>query len=291
MRRFYMFFVLIGLLYVDPVAAAETQSYCNSKYNYCLEVPTFLRAQGEPPAQDGQIFLSQDGLSSIKVWGSWNVLNQTLEQHLKVALKDRKITFRQVFKNAYILSGYQANQIFYQKTIFENDRFRTVLFQYPKSQKKQFDSVITPTIKSFIATETTPSWAGMWKFSEKNDRESHYLLLKGSPEKPVGIYTGSEDSEYLFFFKVAVSNLIILPDGTIRFRLGPRYLLSNPQSPKTPPLIKNPFNAGKTGVELNYVGKISGNSLRLQCKTGAKGTPGIDECWKPAMDFIRITTP
>lgn len=132
-------------------ALAANQHYCNTKYSYCLEIPDTLRPQREPPAHDGLEFCPADGQGKLLVWGSWNVLSQTLGQHLVEARKGRKVTYQRQFKDYYVLSGYEGTQVFYQKTVLEKGRFRTVLFLYPPSRKVQFDPLIAPVINSFVS--------------------------------------------------------------------------------------------------------------------------------------------
>jgi len=272
---------------VSGGAVGKTLRYCNSKYDYCLQVPHFLIPQGEPPAMDGQVFLSADKQSELRVWGQWDVLGQNLQESLKSAGKGKTVTYQQQFKNGYVLSGFSGKQIFYQKSILEAGRYRHLSLRYPVHAKAQFDQLIPVLLKSFVGDQS-PGWAGLWKYSEKDPKQSHYLLLKGSEANPKGIYTGSESDEYLFYIKVGVSQLQISPEGQIRFKLGPRHLFQTPQDPKTPPNIKAPLNAGMTGVEWLYQGQIKGDTLKLNCKVGDKGIAGIDTCWLPEMTFVRV---
>lgn len=269
-------------------APAKTQRYCNAKYDYCVSVPSSLKPQYAPPAQDGQVFLSDDMFVQIHVMANLNVFNQTIVESYQAELKRKKLTYHQLLKDSYVISGMdEGGSIFYQKTVLEAGRFRSLLFLYPPARKAEFDRLIPEVLKSFVGSQT-PAWAGLWKFAEKDPKQSHYLLLKGSEANPAGVYTGSEEDEYLFFTKVGVSQLQISPDGGIRFKLGPRSLFQTPQDPKTPPVIKSPANAGMTGVEWIFEGKIKGNTLKLSCKVGDKGIPGVDRCWKPEMTFIKV---
>jgi len=261
--------------------------YCNPKYDYCLSVPTFLMPQGEPPALDGQVFLSADKQAELRVWGQWDVLGQTLEESRKSAGKGKTVTYQQRLKNGYVLSGYSGKQIFYQITFLEAGRYRHLTLRYPVQAKAKFDQLIPVLIKSFVGSES-PAWAGLWKFSEKDPKQSHYLWLKGSEAQPAGVYTGSESDEYLFYIKVGVSHLQISPEGRISFKIGPRPLFQTPQNPQTPPVIKSPVYAAWTGVEFKYEGQISGNQLTLRCTLGEKGIPGIDACWLPEMTFVKV---
>lgn len=269
-------------------ASVKTQRYCNAKYDYCVSVPNFLKPQGVPPAQDGQVFQSDDTVVQIHVWGNYNVLNQTLGESYQAALKQKKVTYHQLLKDAYVVSGKdESGSIFYQKSVLEAGRFRTVMFLYPPARKAEMDHLIPEVLKTFVGSQT-PAWAGLWKFAEKDPKQSQFLLLKGSEANPAGVYTGSEEDEYLFYTKVGVSQLQISPEGSIRFKLGPRSLFQTPQDPKTPPVIKSPVNAGMTGVEWLFEGHIKGNTLKLRCKVGDNGIPGVDRCWKPEMNFVKV---
>jgi hypothetical protein len=278
-----------GTTLADPVQTpAKSQRYCNAKFDYCLSVPAFLKPVEGEPDPSGQVFVSEDMFTQIHVVGSLNVYQQTLEKWYQAELKLKKYTFHRREKDAVVLAWKEENgQLVYQKTVLEKGRIRTVIFLYPQFRKAEIEKLIPEVLKTFVGDQS-PAWAGLWKFSEKDPKQSHYLLLKGSEANPKGIYTGSESDEYLFYIKVGVTQLQISPEGQIRFKLGPRYLFQTPQNPKTPPNIKAPLNAGMTGVEWIYQGQIKGDTLKLNCKVGDKGIPGIDTCWLPEMTFVRV---
>lgn len=294
--RLLPLFLTISMLgtwatFAAPVTPpAKSQRYCNAKFDYCLTVPAFLKPiQGEPDPM-GQVFVSEDMLTQIHVVGSLNVYKQTLVKLYQAELKRKKHTYHQLEKDAFVLAWKDENgQLAYQKTVLENGRLRTVTFLYPLARKAEMEKRIPEVLKTFVGAQR-PVWSGLWKFSEKDPKLSHYLLLKGSEANPKGIYTGSESDEYLFYIKVGVSQLQISPEGQIRFNLGPRHLFQTPQDPRTPPIIKSPLNAGMTGVEWIYQGQIKGDTLTLNCKVGDKGIPDIDTCWLPEMTFVRVNS-
>ncbi len=53
----------------DAPAVVTYKNYHNDKYGYSIDYPSFLTPQGEPDAQDGQIFSSPKSPLKMKVWG------------------------------------------------------------------------------------------------------------------------------------------------------------------------------------------------------------------------------
>jgi hypothetical protein len=152
----HFIFLLICLL-VEPSYAQKYGKYCNARFDYCVEYPVgFLSPQGEADNADGQAFLSKDAVVSMKVWGSNNVLNESLEQRYNEDLQSgrngkpkRFITYKIIKQNYYIVSGREGKQIFYQKTSLANDVFKTLLFVYPVTLQKQLDPIVTRSSRSF----------------------------------------------------------------------------------------------------------------------------------------------
>jgi hypothetical protein len=152
-----LFIFLLLCLLVEPSYAQKYEKYCNARFDYCVEYPIgFLSPQGEADNADGQAFLSKDAVVSMKVWGSNNVLNESLKQRYYEDLQggkngklQRVITYRIIKQNYYVVSGREGKRIFYQKTSLANDMFKTLLFEYPVTLQKQLDPIVTRSSRSF----------------------------------------------------------------------------------------------------------------------------------------------
>ena len=138
----------------------KTDSYSNSKYRYRVNFPTNLISEGEPDAHDGQRFHSRDERFKMTVWGRFNVLGATLAGTLEEAIESNqqeqplKITYKVLNSGWFVYSGTVDNRIFYRKTVFEDDTFKTIELEYPVAEKVALD----PTVKAILASFQT--WRG-----------------------------------------------------------------------------------------------------------------------------------
>src|SRR3954465_6185607 len=69
-----------------PLATVQKEkwnTYANARFNYSIAYPSSLKAQGEAENGDGQAFRSANGETELRVWGSYNALNETLEARYK----------------------------------------------------------------------------------------------------------------------------------------------------------------------------------------------------------------
>lgn len=155
-----MRFVLIcalcacGTLLLQAQNAVRT--YVNGKYSYQVDYnPSLLVAKGESDAGDGQVFLSPDKKIEVRVWGQFNVLEETLASKLAAALRrDGLEKAGRVYKvlkpGWFVYSGVTRNgtRIVYEKTILSADTFKTIRFEYPATEKTRGDALV----KSMVAT-------------------------------------------------------------------------------------------------------------------------------------------
>lgn len=137
------------------IANDRYQNYCNSRFEYCLDYPTHLKPQPEAHNGDGRDFTSADGSVNLKVWGSVDLSEgkspaQRLKDNLKTASDNRRITYRNIQPQSYVLSGYTPQgQIFYRKTILKNGELVNLEFTYPPTVKKQYDAIVMRVGRSF----------------------------------------------------------------------------------------------------------------------------------------------
>lgn len=124
-------------------------TYCNSRFDYCVEYPTILAPQPEAENGDGRIFVSQNKKVTLFAWGS-NALDEDLESKLETTIRNKKVVYKAVKKDWFIVSGYNKDgNIFYQKTILADGVFKTVLLEYPTAEKPTYDKVCEKLAKSF----------------------------------------------------------------------------------------------------------------------------------------------
>jgi hypothetical protein len=150
----FLTFLCVVLLQAQP---APVRTYGNDKYAYQVEYsPSLLIAKGESDAGDGQIFTSPDGKIEVRVWGQFNVLEETLASKLAAALRRDGLekaegVYKVLKPGWFVYSGVTRNgtRIVYEKTILSSDTFKTIRFEYPVSEKVRGDALVKTMVPTF----------------------------------------------------------------------------------------------------------------------------------------------
>jgi hypothetical protein len=127
-------------------------TYGNGRFGYTIKYPAnILIPQGESINGDGQKFISSDGSDSLLVWGSHNALDESLQSRYNDTLKEfgGSITYQVLKNNWFVISGYKGDKIFYQKTVFYNDIFKTFIITYKRTKRQLFDPIVPEIAGSF----------------------------------------------------------------------------------------------------------------------------------------------
>ena len=97
------------------VSAAETfQTYANPRFNYSIDYPPkLLLPKGEAPNGDGQIFASSDQEARMIIYGTHNVLEQSIKDLFQQEAQDaasaritKTVTYKRQKANWFVVSGY-----------------------------------------------------------------------------------------------------------------------------------------------------------------------------------------
>ncbi len=152
-------YLLLSLLLLSQtLPAVETfKTYSNSRFNYSIDYPAdLLIPQGEAPNGDGQIFASSDQEARMIIYGTHNVLEQTIQDLFQQESQDasspkitKKVTYKRQKDNWFVVSGYIGPKIFYQKTFLSNDMFKTFYIEYPQNQRHRYDPILSRLGSSF----------------------------------------------------------------------------------------------------------------------------------------------
>ena len=156
MRTLRLLIAALAALIIIPGSAAAGdeityQTYSNSRFGFAIKYPAHWVPQPAPENNDGRRFDSPDGRASLSAWGSFNALEDTIGTGLQREFETpgRKITYKVLKKDWYVVSGYENGNIFYQKTILKDDVFYSFLLVYPPEDKSLFDPVVAAVAKSF----------------------------------------------------------------------------------------------------------------------------------------------
>lgn len=137
------------------------KTYYNDTYNFSIDYPLeILEPQGESASGDGQIYKSEDEKATLWVYRDFrdNVSDKpyTIETAYKEDIHkdnpdhpDREITYKKLGANFFVISGFDGNKIFYQKSIMKSGQLYTFLIEYKKKDKEQYKSITERIARSF----------------------------------------------------------------------------------------------------------------------------------------------
>ena len=128
-------------------------TYANARFNYSIAYPSSLKAQGEAENGDGQAFRSANGETELRVWGSYNALNETLEARYRKTVGEIQqhgaVTYKVLGRGWFVVSGTGGGKVIYKKTLLKGDVYKTFTFEYPAADKSTQDSITSRIANSF----------------------------------------------------------------------------------------------------------------------------------------------
>jgi hypothetical protein len=135
------------------------ETYCNSRFGFCIDYPSNkLFPQGESANGDGQIFTSEDTETTLWVYRDFRdnayvedefTIKSVFNSDIQTNNPNRSITYKQLGTDYYVVSGYNEDKIFYQKTMITDKGLATSLIEYPESEREYYDKVSETIFTSF----------------------------------------------------------------------------------------------------------------------------------------------
>jgi hypothetical protein len=151
----------LGLVLLNaqaPVANHHTwKVYTNVRFQYSICYPQdLLVPQGEAENSDGQRFLAKDG-ARLLVFGQNNALHETLKDALedtgsRLAGASGKVTYRVIKPDWFIVSGENGKSVFYAKTLYARERFKSFELTYDRDTSAVYKPVVTRLAGCFANT-------------------------------------------------------------------------------------------------------------------------------------------
>ena len=140
----------LPIMFSQEAAAGDHlwKSYTNERFQYAICYPEdLLVPQGESPNSDGQKFLAKDGAQLI-VFGQYNALNQSLRTVSantagRLAGPSGKVTYKVLKQNWFVVSGTNAQTIFYAKTLYSGDQFKSFELTYGHSAAAVYEPLVS----------------------------------------------------------------------------------------------------------------------------------------------------
>ena len=131
-------------------------NYVNVRFAYSLcYPPQLLLPQGESADGDGQKFVSSDTQVTAIVYGSNNVLGQTLQQVLDQDSQGVSVNNKSIDANAFTFNGTQKTLTVIEKTFLQDQVFKTLNIQFPTTMAPTYASIAQRMIACFANTSPT----------------------------------------------------------------------------------------------------------------------------------------
>lgn len=144
-----------------PVAAgfASAQGtgwtrHVNDRFGTRIDYPADIFTPDPPPTNnDGRTFRDAGGRAMFRIWGMYNVLDQTIDgMRAEDAAKAAEVTYRTGGDDWYVLSGHTAEgRIFYSRRLLRDGVIHALEVEYDRADAAWMDPIVARMSKSFGA--------------------------------------------------------------------------------------------------------------------------------------------
>ena len=137
---------------VPEIEPGDYRTYHNNSFDYSISYPSnYLIMQGASPANgDGRNFASKDGRVEMVVYARNNTPEQCLREIYDGELKSNRVVTYKKFKDKwFVVSGFEDNKVFYQKTILEDDVVKTFRIESDRELQPIVQPMTEKIVKSF----------------------------------------------------------------------------------------------------------------------------------------------
>lgn len=124
-------------------------TYRNARYGTTAEYPARLfTVRDVPPANgDGQGFRTEDGRTTLLIYGTRNAENDTPASYLAkyVDLEGVDVSYRRVTDRFYVVSGRRGENVFYERCNFPSAPLGVIDcigIAYPADEKETWDPIV-----------------------------------------------------------------------------------------------------------------------------------------------------
>jgi hypothetical protein len=141
-------FLTAALLILPAVAASQPaawQRYAIPETGAKVDLPgaIFSKDGGLPESGYGRRFLSADGRANLTVQSVANETNASPGEFLAKMQPPSNIVYKRVTSNFFVVSSFRNDKIWYDRCNFAGRFINCVLINYPASEKRQWDGVVT----------------------------------------------------------------------------------------------------------------------------------------------------
>jgi len=142
---------IAAILCAGALHAEDWRSYRNTRFGTTADVPKDWTMSEAPENADGRVFTSPDKRSEIIVYGGFRIFQKAQEIADRLAPGEGEtITYERQAKDWLAVSGTKGERIFYRKSLLSchGTIWNSVSIEYPASQKKKFDALVTRVARS-----------------------------------------------------------------------------------------------------------------------------------------------
>jgi hypothetical protein len=125
-------------------AAVQYATYRNDRLGYTIDYPSNVMTPVEALGHgNGYRFASTDGSAVLAVYAVDGVEATALRDLYREEIDDpdRRITYKTLHEDWFVLSGFAGDQVFYQRTLLRGDVLKTFLLLYDAAAKPYFDPI------------------------------------------------------------------------------------------------------------------------------------------------------
>lgn len=139
--------LLLIIVPLQPLTAAEWSRYVNPRFGAAVDIPPGFHADGNASEGEGRRFRAENGRATISLWGAPSAasgFSQAVRERIAAdEAEGWSITYRSETPDWAAWGGTRAGHVFYAKTIAtcEGRQMAAVRLQYPAADIPNFDPI------------------------------------------------------------------------------------------------------------------------------------------------------
>lgn len=143
--------IVCVFLFSETLYAQAYNKYCNPRYGFCVDYPSDLKIDIDTDNGDGLAWINKNRDYRMIVSAGFNVEDESLDEYRKNYYIDDfdQITYSQIGKNWFALSGYKGNMIIYKKVWLSDICHNALHLEYSIKNKIIYNQMVEHIVKSF----------------------------------------------------------------------------------------------------------------------------------------------
>lgn len=124
--------------------AVEWRTFNISESGTTVDIPTSVFTEdGGRPEGLGQRYVTADGRADITIQAIKNSSGDSPARFLANKHPPRDIQYRRVTSRFFAVSSYKGDRVWYNRCNFANSMIHCVLINYPASEERLWDGIVT----------------------------------------------------------------------------------------------------------------------------------------------------